>query len=208
MVVGAGGLGCPTLQYLVGMGIGTVGIADHDTIHLSNLHRQILYTESEIGMLKVQIASQRLRHLNSNVRIVPVAERITPQNVDNLFQGYDIVVDCTDNFESRKTVSEYSSKSNIPLVYGAVQQFEGIVSVFSTGFTLSDLFPDQQSDDLNNCAQEGIMGHVAGHVACLMVNEVVKIILGLEGVLLGKVLTTDLKTGIQRTLLLNKPHPL
>lgn len=204
MVIGAGGLGCPVLQYLTGMGVGKLGIADADTVHLSNLHRQTLYCEADIESLKVNVASQRLRSLNSQVNLQVIAERITPHNIAEHCSGYDVIVDCTDNYESRKTLADFSASTNTLLVFGAVQQFEGMVSVFGNGFTFSDLFPEGQFDSSQSCVQEGIFGHVAGHVACLMVNEVVKIILGLEGVLSGKVLTTNLKTGIQRILQLKK----
>lgn len=198
MVIGAGGLGCPVLQYLAGMGVGKLGIADADTVHMSNLHRQTLYSEANIGTLKVNVASQRLKSLNSQVNVHVIAERITTNNIAEHCSGYDVIVDCTDNYESRKTLANFCASTNTLLVFGAVQQFEGMVSVFGNGFTFSDLFPEEPIDDSLSCAQEGILGHVAGHVACLMVNEVVKIILGLEGVLSGKVLAMNLKTGVQR----------
>ena len=205
MVIGAGGLGCPVLQYLAGMGVGKLGIADADTVHMSNLHRQTLYSEADIGTLKVNVASKRLKSLNSQVNIHVIAERITTNNITEHCSGYDVIVDCTDNYESRKTLANFCASTNTLLVFGAVQQFEGMVSVFGSGFTFSDLFPEEPIDASLSCAQEGILGHVAGHVACLMINEVVKIILGLEGVLSGKVLTTDLKSGQQRIYRLNKP---
>jgi molybdopterin/thiamine biosynthesis adenylyltransferase len=204
LVIGAGGLGCPALLYLAGMGVGTLGIVDYDTVHLSNLHRQILYKEIDIGKPKAEVASLYTRQLNSSINIVPLVERITDDNIESICTDYDIVVDCTDNVESRTIISGYGKRVDKPVVFGAVQQFEGMVTVFNKQFTFIDLFPENATHPNISCSQEGILGHVAGHVACLMVNEVIKIILGLEGILSGKVLTTDLKSGRQRTFFLNK----
>lgn len=203
LVIGAGGLGCPVLLYLAGMGVGTLGIVDNDTVHLSNLHRQILYKEIDIGKPKAEIASDYIRHLNSSIHIIPLVERITNNNIESICTNYEIIVDCTDNVESRTTLSNYGNRLDKPVVFGAVQQFEGMVTVFNKQFTFNNLFPENSILPNTSCAQEGILGHVAGHVACLMVNEVVKIILGLEGVLSGKLLTTNLKSGRQRIFFLN-----
>lgn len=202
LVVGVGGLGCPVLQYLVGMGIGTIGMADHDTVHLSNLHRQILFNETDIGKPKAEVAFQRLKAMNSHIGIIPIVERITSSNAEQLCSSYNIVLDCTDNYESRKAIDSFCAKANIPLVFGAVQQFEGMVSVFhyKHDYGYTNLFPDEVPMNSISCAQEGIMGHVAGHIATLMVNEVIKIILGMDNVLSQKVLSINLKSGVQRIL--------
>lgn len=202
MIVGAGGLGCPVLQYLVGMGVGTIGITDHDTIHISNLHRQIIYTEADIGRSKAEIAAQRLKGLNSSVEIKPTCEKITLENVYDICTGYDIIVDCTDNYESRQVLDSFCHSTKTPLVFGAVQQFQGMVSVFNYkgDYRYADLFPEVNNNESLTCGQEGIMGYVAGYVGCLMVNEVVKIILSLDGVLSGKVLTIDLQEGKHRSI--------
>ncbi|GHN02554.1 molybdopterin biosynthesis protein [Cytophagales bacterium WSM2-2] len=202
LVVGAGGLGCAVLSYIVGMGVGTVGIADDDTVHISNLHRQILYNESHLGRLKTEVASQQLQLLNSNVDFNVIIQRIAYDNVDQFCSGYDVVVDCTDNYESRKMLDSFCFRTNTPLVFGAVQQFEGLVSVFSYhgGHSYLDLFPDEIDSQTFGCAQEGVMGHVAGYVGCLMTNEIVKIIIGLDNVLSGKVLSINMKSGTNRLL--------
>jgi adenylyltransferase/sulfurtransferase len=135
---------------------------------------------------------------------MPLVERITDENIESICTNYEIIVDCTDNVESRTTISNYGNRVDKPVVFGAVQQFEGMVTVFNKQFTFNNLFPENSIQPNTSCAQEGILGHVAGQVACLMVNEVVKIILGLDSVLIGKVLTTNLKAGVQRALQLNK----
>ncbi len=208
LIIGAGGLGCPALLYLAGMGVGTLGIVDNDTVHLSNLHRQILYKEIDIGKPKAEVASEYIRQLNSSIHIIPLVEKITDDNIESICTNYEIIVDCTDNVESRTTISNYGNRVGKPVVFGAVQQFEGMVTVFNKQFTFNNLFPENSMEPIISCAQEGILGHVAGQVACLMVNEVVKIILGLDGVLSGKVLTTNLKSGQQRIYHLNIPTRL
>lgn len=206
MVVGIGGLGCPVLQYLVGMGIGAIGMADHDTVHLSNLHRQILFNETDVDKPKAEVAFHHLQVMNSQIGIIPIVERVTSSNAEQLCSNYDIILDCTDNYESRKVIDSFCAKANIPLVFGAVQQFEGMVSVFhfNRDYGYADLFPEEPPTDSISCAQEGIMGHVAGVVASLMINEVIKIILGMDNVLSQKVLSVNLKTGHQRVLQINQ----
>jgi sulfur-carrier protein adenylyltransferase/sulfurtransferase len=200
LVIGAGGLGCPVLQYLTGMGVGHIGIVDHDTVSLSNLHRQILYTEKDVSASKALTAATRLKQMNSQVEFSIFQLQATLENLEQIADRYDIIVDCTDNYEARYAISNYGLQSKKPVVFGAVQQFEGIISVFDhiTGVGYMDLFAQQTIEYSQSCEQAGIMGHVAGHVGTLMVNEVVKLILDLDNALKGKILSINLLTNTSR----------
>src|SRR6476620_5750655 len=148
LVIGAGGLGCPALQYLAAAGIGNIGIVDDDSVSLSNLHRQILYSVRDIGFLKAERAAEKLREMNPEISIISYAGRLTTQNAFSIMDGYDIIVDGTDNFSSRYMINDACVLLNKPLVYGAVSQYEGQVAIFNvkknkTEETVNyrDLFP-------------------------------------------------------------------
>jgi len=200
LVIGAGGLGCPVLQYLTGMGVGHLGIVDHDMVSLSNLHRQVLYTEKDVSASKAHTAAARLKQMNSQVEFSIFQLQATLENLEQIADRYDIIVDCTDNYEARYAICTNGLQSKKPVVFGAVQQFEGIISVFDhiTGVGYTDLFAQQTIEYSQSCEQAGIMGHVAGHVATLMVNEIVKLILDLDNPLIGKILSINLLTGSSR----------
>ena len=196
LVTGAGGLGCPVLSYLAAMGIGHIGIVENDIVEMKNLHRQVLYSETDIGKLKVQVALEKLQAQNSEIKITAHPERLTQKNARQIIAGYDIVVDCCDNVATRYVVDGHTKELGKPFVYGAVRQMEGQVSVFNynDGPSYKHLFPDEKmADEELDCAAAGIVGYVTGLVACLQVNEVLKIILGDEHVLRGEVLTIDLR---------------
>ena len=129
LVIGAGGLGCPALQYLAAAGIGTIGIVDDDVVALNNLHRQVLYSVNDIGLSKAERATHSLKQLNPGIKIIPYNERLTVQNALILFDEFDIVIDGTDNFSTRYMINDACVLLNKPLVYGAISQFEGQVSI-------------------------------------------------------------------------------
>lgn len=131
LVIGAGGLGSPVLIYLAAAGIGTIGIVDDDIVSLSNLQRQILYKSSEIGKIKAEIAKQRLLENNPDNIIETYITRINSANASDLARNYDIIVDCTDNYDSRYVIDTVSKQLNIPMVYGAISKYSGQVSVFN-----------------------------------------------------------------------------
>src|SRR5882757_3411639 len=131
LVAGAGGLGCPAAQYLAAAGIGTLGIADFDTVSDSNLHRQVLYTPADNGQKKVVIACERLQKQNPGIKLVPHDVKITSQNVMELVFAYDIIVDGTDNFETRYLLNDAAVIAGRPVVYGAIYQFEGQAAVWN-----------------------------------------------------------------------------
>lgn len=188
LVVGAGGLGVPILQYLTGMGIGTLGVIDLDTISLTNLHRQVLYTESEVGQSKVITAVNKLQALNQEVKFKAYNEAITPQNALAIIEQYDLVIDATDNFSTRYLLNDACVILNKPLIYGAVQQYEGHVSLFNYkgGPTYRCLYPTPPSaGEIPDCNTAGVLGVVPGIVGCQQALQAVKVITGVGQTLSG-----------------------
>ena len=195
LIVGVGGLGSPISLYLTGAGIGTIGIIDNDKISLNNLHRQLLYSETEIGLPKVEQAKKRLNSINSDINIVAYNEYLTASNVKKIFADYDIIVDGLDNHQSRYLIDDECKKQKKPYVYGAVREYMGQVGVFNYkgGISYSDVFDDVKDD--NNVY--GLFGVLPGIIGMLEANEVIKIITGVGEILSGKLLQYDLKTNTQ-----------
>ena len=195
LVIGAGGLGCPIMQYLVAAGIGHIGIADHDKVSLSNLHRQILFGTEDIHAYKVDVVKRKMFSLNSDVDIKTWNERWTQQHCVQHFPDYDVIVDATDNFASRYLINDACVLMGKPLVFGAVSQFEGQVAVFnqlqadgSRSVNYRDLFPIPPADgEVLNCAEGGVLGVLPGNIGAMQATEVIKLITGL-----GKTLSNRL----------------
>jgi len=201
LIVGAGGLGCPAAQYLTAAGIGTLGIADNDVVSTSNLHRQILFTPGDEGKKKATVAAERLQQQNPGIKIIPHDVRVTSTNVVALIGQYDIVVDCTDNFETRYLLNDACVLSGIPVVYGAIYQFEGQVAVWNIQYAdgtsspnYRDLFPQVNATQIPDCAEGGVIPSLAGIIGCMQANEVIKHITQTGEVLTGKVLIFDAQT--------------
>ena len=201
LIVGAGGLGCPVAQYLTAAGIGTLAIADFDTVSISNLHRQVLYTPQDAGLSKALIACERLQKQNPGIKLIPHQIKITSDNVIELLQQYDIVVDGTDNFETRYLLNDAAVLSGKPLVYGAIYQFEGQVAVWNVKNTdgafspnYRDLFPEVDATQVPNCAEGGVIPTLAGMIGCMQANEVIKLITKTGELLAGKILMLDAQT--------------
>ena len=207
LVVGAGGLGCPAAQYLTSAGVGTIGIADFDTVSESNLHRQILYGPADFGLKKVKIACERLQKQNPDVKLVPIDVRVTSQNVMELITGYDIIVDGTDNFETRYLLNDAAVLRGIPVVYGAIYQFEGQAAVWNYKCSngkispnYRDLFPSVNAAQIPNCAEGGVIPTLAGIIGCIQANEVIKYITQTGELLAGKILVFDAQTMQSRVI--------
>lgn len=191
LVIGAGGLGCPALQYLAAAGIGTIGIIDFDVVELSNLQRQILYGTSSLGLNKAIAAKTQLENLNDAITINTYTEKLTHINAISLFSNYDIIVDGSDNFETRYLVNDACIITNKPLVFAAIYKFEGQVSVFNynNGPSYRCLFPNPpEQGAVPNCSEVGVLGVLPGIIGSMQANEVLKIILGIGHVLSGKLL--------------------
>lgn len=201
LVVGAGGLGCPVLLYLSSSGIGKLGIIDGDKVELSNLPRQVLFTESDIGSYKAQAAKIRLQQFNSNAQFEVFPFFLNEDNAYSIVSAYDVVVDATDNYPARYLINTICRQLSIPLVSASIFQFHAQLSVFNfqNGPCYECLYPAPPPADLiPNCAEGGIIGVIAGVAGTMQAIEVLKIILKQGDVLSGKLLSIDLLTHLQR----------
>lgn len=197
VVVGAGGLGCPVLQYLTAAGVGKIGIIDFDLVSESNLQRQILYGSKDIGKAKATCAAEKLGLLNEFVKVVPMVTQIDSSNALPLLTDFDIVVDCTDNFQTRYLLNDAAVLLDKPLIYGSIFRYEGQVSVFNLdkGANYRDLYPEPPAPgSVPNCEEGGVLGVLPGIIGCLQANEVLKIISGIGDPLSGKLLLLDTLT--------------
>ncbi|GAB5398456.1 MAG: molybdopterin-synthase adenylyltransferase MoeB [Aureisphaera sp.] len=191
LVIGAGGLGCPILQYLTAAGVGTIGVVDFDQVETSNLQRQVLFGVSDLGKNKALVAKEHLLKLNDTIAIHAYPYQLTYQNALDLFLEYDIIVDGSDNFPTRYLVNDASVITGKPLVYGAIFKFEGQVTVFNykNGPSYRCLFPNPPDQGtIPNCSEIGVLGVLPGIIGSMQANEVLKIILGLGTVLSGTLL--------------------
>lgn len=207
LVIGAGGLGSPAALYLAAAGVGTLGIVDYDVIDASNLQRQVLHNTDRIGRRKVDSARQTLNALNPDVRIVQFSERLTAGNVLEILDGYDVVVDGTDNFPTRYLVNDASLHVQIPVVHGSVFRFEGQASVFSPyqGPCYRCLFPEPPPPELApSCAEAGVLGVVPGIIGSIQAAEAIKLVLGIGDPLIGRLLVYDALDQEFRTLQLRR----
>lgn len=194
LVVGLGGLGIPVVQYLNAMGVGKLGLVEKDTVALHNLQRQVLYTENDIGQSKLKVVLRQLKAQNNSTNCVGYDTFLNSQNALDIISEYDVVVDATDNFATRYLINDACVLLNKPFVYGALQAFEGQVSVFNykRGPTYRCLFPDiPKSMEIPNCNVNGVLGVVPGIIGTLQALEVVKVLTGVGEVLSGKVLVFD-----------------
>ena len=202
-VVGAGGLGSPVLLYLAAAGIGTIGIIDDDRVDISNLQRQVLHRTEDVGRLKVESAKEQLLALDPNLNVVEHRERLTPENALDLFSGWDIIVDGTDNIPTRYLIDDACHLLSIPWVYGSIHRFEGQVSFFSTkdDRRYRDLFPEAPpAGALQNCAEAGVFGVLPGVVGSLQATEVIKYIVGMKSSLIGRLLLYDAESMTMQSL--------
>lgn len=198
LMIGAGGLGSPAAFYLAAAGVGHLRIADDDVVDRSNLQRQILHTEARIGEPKVASAQATLGALNPRTQVEAVQARVTSDNIERLLDGVDVVLDGADNFQVRYLLNDACVKLGIPLVYGAVQRFEGQVSVFDAGRHRGELpcyrclFPEPPPPEFApNCAEAGVLGVLPGVIGLLQATEVVKLLLGIGDSLAGRLLQFD-----------------
>ncbi|WP_418282840.1 SAMP-activating enzyme E1 [Halorubrum sp. DTA98] len=195
LVLGAGGLGSPIIQYLAAAGVGTLGIADDDEVELSNLQRQIIHGTDDVGRKKVDSAAEYVNGLNPDVDVRTHEVRVTPNNIEELIDGYDFVVDGTDNFATRYLVNDACTLAGIPFSHGSIFRFEGQVTTFA-GTDDSPcyrcLFPEAPpAGTVPNCATAGVLGVLPGTVGCLQATETVKHLIGEGETLDGSMLFFD-----------------
>ena len=198
LVVGAGGLGVPVLQYLAGAGVGRIGIVDGDRLEASNLHRQTWYTLAECGREKAALAAARVQALNPEVRVATHALRLDAGNAERLVQGYDLVVDCTDNFSSKFLLNDVALRTGKPVLFASVYQYEGqlqLVAGDDASPCLRCVWPEATRDGIvGNCAEAGVLGPVPGVFGSLQALEALKLLLGLPGLAKNEMLIFDLIT--------------
>lgn len=212
LVVGAGGLGCPALQYLVAAGVGTLGIVDDDVVDISNLQRQILYRSSDVGRKKVAVAAEQLRALNPLVTIHSYPSRLSLENAEEIISQYDIVADGTDNFATRYLVNDVCVLLGKTNVFASIFKFQGQLSVFnhlekdgSRGPNYRDLFPNPPAPgEVPSCAEAGVIGALPGIMGSLQAMEVIKVICGMGEIYSSKLYCTDILGAQQYTLNIEK----
>ncbi|MCL5261584.1 MAG: molybdopterin-synthase adenylyltransferase MoeB [Gammaproteobacteria bacterium] len=191
LCVGAGGLGSPLLLYLAAAGVGTIGIVDDDSVDISNLQRQILYTSTEVGRSKCELAKKKLLAQNLELNVITYKQRLTPENAGDIIQKYDVVADCTDNFQARYLINDTCFLYKKPNVYASVFRFEGQCSVFNypSGPCLRCLFANPPPDGLiPHSSEAGLMGVLPGVMGVIQATEILKIILGIGDLLVGRLL--------------------
>jgi adenylyltransferase/sulfurtransferase len=195
LIVGAGGLGSPVLQYLAGAGVGFLGLIDADTVHASNLHRQPLYARAQVGEGKAESAAAAVRRLNPSVQVDAHRTRFTPDNAMALVRAHDIVVDCSDNFLTKFLINDAAVLAQRPAVFASVYQFEGQLQVYEprdTHACLRCLWPDATADGtVGNCAEAGVLGPVPGALGSLQALLTLKILLQIAGQLDGELMLMD-----------------
>jgi molybdopterin/thiamine biosynthesis adenylyltransferase len=192
-IIGAGGLGSPVIAYLAAAGVGTIGVVDGDTVSLSNLQRQIVHRTEDVGAGKAANAGRFVATMNPFVTVVPHDVRLDSSNVKELLAGYGLVIDGTDNFETRRIVAEAAAGLELPLVSGAVSMWDGQVTVFLPGGRrFADLYPvTPDAADVPSCEAVGVLGAVTGVIGTLMAMEAIKLITGAGNLLAGRLLLYD-----------------
>ncbi|NLY44218.1 MAG: HesA/MoeB/ThiF family protein [Clostridiaceae bacterium] len=194
LVIGSGGLGSPVLYYLAAAGVGTLGIADFDTVSISNLQRQILHFTRDIGRKKVDSAEEKIKNLNPDVKVIKYPYRINAENIEEIIQDYDVIIDAVDNFTARYLISDCCYFMKKPLIEGAVVGFEGILMTIFPGESpcYRCLYPEPpQSGTIPTCVDMGILGAVAGTIGALQALEAIKVLLNIGNTLSGRILSFD-----------------
>jgi molybdopterin/thiamine biosynthesis adenylyltransferase/rhodanese-related sulfurtransferase len=198
LIVGVGGLGCPAAQYLVASGIGLIGIADYDKVAVTNLHRQILYNISDVGKSKARVACDKLRLMNEQVELAEFNKKITSRNVKELVNDFDVILDCTDNIETKYLLNDACVIAGKPLIYGSIFQNEGQLAVWNVKLkdgdfspNYRDVFPDINANALPTCAEGGVLPTIAGIIGSMQAAETIKLLTGCGEVMAGKIFLID-----------------
>ena len=196
LVVGAGGLGCPVIDYLSRAGVGNIGVIDHDKVNTSNIHRQSLYNSRDIGKFKVSVLKKKVKLVNPQVKIKTYKEKIEKKNIEKIFKGYDFIVDGSDNFKTKFLLNKYCLYQKKILIVGAISKMDGHIFTFDfknkNDPCLKCFYQTEPSDDILNCEYEGILGPVAGVVGNIQAIEVLKKILKIGDKSSKKILILDL----------------
>ncbi|MGH2756161.1 MAG: molybdopterin-synthase adenylyltransferase MoeB, partial [Actinomycetota bacterium] len=194
LCIGAGGLGSPALLYLAAAGVGTIGIVDSDIVEENNLQRQVIHDTERTGVLKAESAKETITKLNPDVKVITHALRIDASNAHEIIAGYDVVLDGSDNFDTRYVINDAAVELRKPVIHGSIFRFEGMVSTFVPfeGPCYRCLYPEAPPPELApSCSEAGVLGVLPGIVGCLEANEVLKLIVGYGEPLVGRLLTFD-----------------
>ena len=198
LIVGAGGLGCPVADYLSRAGVGFLGIADHDQVNLSNIHRQSLYDSTDVGKFKIEAIKNKIKKINPSVRLKLFKKKINKDNIKNIIKNFDIIVDGSDNFQTKFLLNKFSIKFEKKLVVGAISKFDG--HIFSFDFKIKKMpclkcfYQSDPSDEILDCESEGIIGPLAGIIGSIQSMQVLKLILNMKNDISGKILIMDFKS--------------
>ena len=205
LIIGVGGLGCPAAQYLVGAGVGRVGLMDHDKISISNLHRQVLFNEEDIGKSKAAVAREKLLFVNSEIEIFAIEEALTIENAEKLFSEYDIIIDGTDNFETKYLINDAAILTNKPWIYASIYKNEGQLAVFNfqNGPSYRCLFPKTTRQNVS-CEATGVLGVVPGIFGMFQATEALKMILDVGKLLSGTLKISNLLSGSEQIIKIQK----
>ena len=205
LLVGVGGLGCPAAMYLSGAGVGKIGLMDHDKVDMSNLHRQVLFQESDLGRSKAVVAKEQLEKQNSEVQFEVYEEPLTIENAENIINQYDVILDGTDNFETKYLINDACILTDKPWVFASIYKNEGQLSVFNfeDGPTYRCVFPKSTRQNIS-CEATGVLGVLPGILGTLQAAEVLKIILGAGEVLSGKLKLINMMRASEQTIKINK----
>jgi adenylyltransferase/sulfurtransferase len=206
LVIGAGGLGCPVVQNLATAGVGTIGVVDGDLVEESNLNRQFLYRNSDCGKSKASAAAASVINQNPNINVIPFTSDFNRNNSFEIVDGFQIIVDCTDNLPTRYLINDVALAKGMPMVYASIHQFEGQLSVFNyqNGPTYRCLFPEKANLDSISCDDAGVLGVIPNLLGVMQANEVLKIILGIGAVLSGKLWLYDGLQASSQTISIKK----
>ncbi|MEM7283459.1 MAG: HesA/MoeB/ThiF family protein, partial [Pseudomonadota bacterium] len=204
LIVGAGGLGCPAIAYLAGAGVGKLGVVDGDILDASNLHRQTNYRSEDLGRPKAELAAEYVQKLNPEVEVAFATSRLTANESLEWFSKYDLVLDCTDNLDSKQLISDVAVLTNTPFVSASVYQFEGQLQTFTAkpgSPCFRCVWPDSQAQQgVLNCAEAGVIGPVPGVLGCLQAMEAIKLLLDLQGQIGDQLLLINLLSYETRTI--------
>ena len=196
LIVGAGGLGCPIIDYLSRAGVGKIGVVDYDRVDISNIHRQSVYTSKDVGKYKVEVLKKKLIDINPDVKIKIYKSKITNKNAYKILNQFDIIVDGSDNFKTKFLLNQFANKLKKIFIVGAISRYDG--HIFSFNFKrnneacLKCFYQSEVNEEVLNCETDGILGPVAGIVGNIQANEVLKYILGLKNELTNKILIINL----------------
>jgi len=213
LIIGAGGLGSPVALYLAAAGVGSLGIVDNDIVERSNLQRQILHDDAHVGMQKTESARSRINRINPVIQVITHAQRLNAENVDVIVDGYDLVIDGSDNLVTRYCINDACLRAGLPLVYGAVFRFHGQLSVFNYQTTDAGLsacyrclFKGNEKDEPPTCNEMGVLGVLPGVIGTLQATEALKVLLGIGKPLAGRLLSYNALDASFREIRL-QPNP-